>query len=312
MQFRQLRTFVAVASTLSFTRAAAQVHLAQSSVTDQIQALEADLGVKLFDRSRRELKLTGAGQRLLEHATGLIDAAAIARTAVAEAAGRVTGRLAIGSLETLSARWMPALIVRFCREFPDIELSLGLAGSAGLRNSVRSGEFDVAFLFGPANAGPELASRKVGEDRLVVVMPAGHRLENASGIDMAALAQEALLVTEPGCIYRAMFDDAVAAAGVTQPRLAGTFGSISAILRIVEAGAGCALVPRMAAEDALAAGRIAAAPWPASGAAIPISMIWRRRRAIAPALRRFLAQVPDDPALVRPADVRHRHAARSR
>ena len=72
MQFRHLKTFMAVASTLNVTRAVKQVHLAQSSVTEQIQMLEADLGAALFDRSRRRLQLTEAGRRLLDYAGDLL------------------------------------------------------------------------------------------------------------------------------------------------------------------------------------------------------------------------------------------------
>src|SRR5882757_7280417 len=89
MQLRHLKTFAAVASTLNITRAGEKVHLAQSSVTEQIQSLEADLGAPLFDRSRHRLRLTEAGRRLLEYAGDLLSLADEARSAVADAAGLV-------------------------------------------------------------------------------------------------------------------------------------------------------------------------------------------------------------------------------
>jgi DNA-binding transcriptional LysR family regulator len=86
-----LRTFVAVAATLNITRAARKVHLTQSSVTEQIQTLEADLGARLFDRTQRGLRLTAAGQRLLDHAVPLLAMAEEAKAAVADTVGEPKG-----------------------------------------------------------------------------------------------------------------------------------------------------------------------------------------------------------------------------
>lgn len=139
MQFRHLKTFAAVASTLNFTRAAEQVHLAQSSVTEQIQALETELGTPLFDRSRRKLSLTGAGRRLLEYAEDILTLVDEARSAVADAAGLAAGSVAIGGLETICASRLPPLLAEFSRAHPSIALQLKVATSGELRNAVRCG-----------------------------------------------------------------------------------------------------------------------------------------------------------------------------
>lgn len=107
MQLRHLKTFAAVASTLNFTRAAERVHLAQSSVTEQIQALEADLGTALFDRSGRRLGLTEAGRRLLEYTSDILTLVDEMRSAVADAGAVAAGTLTIGGLETLCASQLP-------------------------------------------------------------------------------------------------------------------------------------------------------------------------------------------------------------
>src|SRR5262245_3662376 len=156
MQLRHLKTFVAVASTLNITRAAERVHLAQSSVTEQIQVLEADLGTALFDRSQRRLSLTEAGRRLLDYANDLLALADEARAAVAAAADLTAGTLTIGGLETLCCSYLPPLLARFRGEHSDVHVRLMVANSAALRNGLRTGSMDVCFAFGDMPQDPDL------------------------------------------------------------------------------------------------------------------------------------------------------------
>ncbi|TGV63644.1 LysR family transcriptional regulator, partial [Mesorhizobium sp. M00.F.Ca.ET.158.01.1.1] len=97
------------------------------------------------------------------------------------------------------------------------------------------------------------------------------------------------VATEPGCIYRHMFDIAFAEAGIGAPELAAEVGSIGAIARLVAAGSGLGLVPRLAVSDALARGDLTELTWPGEMRTAPLTMIWRRRRVQTPALRQLLA-----------------------
>jgi len=309
MQLRHLRTFLAVASTLNVTRASEQVHLAQSSVTEQIQALEADLGALLFDRSRRGLKLTPAGQRLLAYASGLLSLADEARSAVADASGSVTGRLTIGGLETLCAARLPTLLAEFHQRFPKVQLSLRSADSGQLRGGVRSGELDVCFFFGDAVVTPDIRSEQVAQERLVVIAPRNHRLVGRTAIEPDDLTDDAFLVTQAGCVYRRMFEEAFASTLPDCPKLVGEFASIRAILGLVEAGLGCALVPQLVVSETDMG--VATFPWIGRNPATPITMMWRRRRAQPPALRLFLETARDILAVVKPDVDHHRHEALS-
>jgi DNA-binding transcriptional LysR family regulator len=309
MQLRHLKTFMAVASTLNVTRAAEQVHLAQSSVTEQIQALEADLGTALFDRSRRRLQLTEAGRRLLDYAGDLLALADEARAPVADAAELTAGHLTIGALETLCAAWLPPFLARYQAEHPALHLQVKAAGSGDLRKGVRSGVMDVCFAFGAGPFEPDLHHEPVAEEDLVVIAPPGHRLAGQDVIHAEDFVNEPFLVTETGCVYRQMFDNAFPAGSAGRPRVAGEFGSLVAIRRLVEAGVGCALVPRLVAAEA--DGRLAVSPWGGDVGSVPISMLWRRQRVQPPALRNFLDAVRQSFATIRPDDARPRHAARS-
>jgi DNA-binding transcriptional LysR family regulator len=311
MQLRHLKTFVAVATTLNFTRAAEQVHLAQSSVSEQIQALEADLGTPLFDRSRRELKLTYAGHRLFDYAEKLLAFAEEARSAVAEAGQTVAGRLTVGGLETICATRLPALIADFCSQYPEVDVSVRSANSAALRNAVKTGDMDVCFILGSSAGEPNLQSAQVAREALVTIVPPDHPLAGGKPVGPDDLKRTPFLVTEPGCVYRRLFEQAFPAKGGSRPRIAGELGSIAAIHGLVEAGVGCALVPYIAAADAIEAGRVIALPWAGDYTSVPITMLWRESDVQHPALALFIALAQHDLDAVTPAADRRRREALS-
>ena len=306
MQIRHLKTFTAVASTLNFTRAAAQVHLAQSSVTEQIQALEADLGAPLFDRSNRKLCLTAAGQQFLEYAHALLDLADEARAAVAEAAN-LAEDLTIGGLETLCATRLSPLLAHFGQAHPSVKLQLKVGSSSDLRSALRSAAMDVCFAFSTLSDSEELQSEVVGSERLVLIVPPKHRLAHATEVGPDDVAEEPFLVTEPGCVYRHMFETAFPA---IRPRIAGEVASLAAIRSLVEGGMGCALLPEVALANTN--GAVHRLNWRGDVQSVPVTMAWRHRRVQPPALKLFLDEARARFAVVMPTDVRHPRAAQSR
>ncbi|OHV78390.1 hypothetical protein LCM4579_26425 [Ensifer sp. LCM 4579] len=249
--------------------------------------MEADLGTPLFDRSQRRLKLTPAGERLLDYAGELLDLAEEARSAVATLSGTVSGRLRVGGLETLCAARLPELLAEYRREYPKVELSLKSANSGQLRSGMKSGELDVSFFFGEAVATAEMASEQVAQEGLVVIAPADHRLAGCESVDTGDLIDDAFLVTERGCVYRRMFDAAFAATLPDRPRLVGEFASLAAIRSLVGAGLGCALVPRLVVPEGER--DVVVLPWKDKSRAAPVLMAWRRRRIQPPPLSAFLA-----------------------
>lgn len=305
MHPRLLRTFLAVARHLNITRAAQDVHLAQSSVSDQIQALEAELGASLFSRSRQGLRLTPAGEALKPHAEDILALTDDARAAVDVAAGKTGGSVTIGALETIASAKLPRWLSSFRQAHPGIDLHLKVMGSGDLLRGVEAGAIDVAFCFDKGGADERLARRTVSAEPLVLIVPPGRDL--APG----ALASVGFVATEPGCIYRHLFETALAAMGIDAPKVAVEAGSIGAIVRLVAAGAGIGVVPRLAAADALDRGEIVELPWPGPVGTAVLQMVWRRRRIQQPALKLLLAAVGAQADPVRPAGVRLRHAAPS-
>ncbi|MET2825533.1 LysR family transcriptional regulator [Mesorhizobium shangrilense] len=295
MHPRLLKTFLAVARSRNITRAAEAVHLAQSSVSDQIQSLEAELGAALFTRSKVGLELTPAGQALKPYAEEMLMLADEARAAVHATTGHTSGALAIGALETIASARLAPWLPGFQAGHPGVTVRMKVADSGTLLRQLEDGDIDVAFCFGRRDvtngaSDERLARRTIAAEPLVLVASAG---QGTAPCDLAALAARPFVATEPGCIYRHLFDTAFAEAGVEAPRLAAEVGSIGAIARLVAAGAGLGLVPRLAVSDALARGELIEMPWPGPMQTAPLTMIWRRRRVQPPALRQLLAAAGD-------------------
>ena len=295
MHPRLLKTFLAVARSRNITRAAEAVHLAQSSVSDQIQSLEAELGAALFTRSKSGLELTPAGLALKPIAEELLRLDGEARAAVLAAAGRTSGALTIGALETIASARLAPWLPGFQAGHPDITVRMKVADSGTLRHLLEDGDIDVAFCFerqdgAKGAADGRLARRAIGAEPLVLVAAQG---QGTAPRDLADLAALRFVATEPGCVYRHMFDTAFAEADMAVPKLAAEVGSVSAIARLVAAGAGLGLVPRLAVSDALERGDLIELPWPGPAQAAPLTMIWRRRRVQPLALRLLLAAARD-------------------
>lgn len=183
MDTARLTVFREVATLGSFTAAAKVLRYTQSAVSRQIAVLEDDLGVALFDREARGVRLTEEGRTLLAHAAAVLDRLDVARREIAALRELGGGRLRIGAFPTAGAVLVPDAMVAFQRDFPDVELSFldGLSGP--LQDKVRAGELDVAVL--GTDAGTHLL-----DDPLFVALNRDHRLAGRKTVRLAELSEE--------------------------------------------------------------------------------------------------------------------------
>ncbi|MGW4562699.1 LysR family transcriptional regulator [Streptomyces sp. NPDC004561] len=256
MELRLLVTFEKVATVLGFTRAAAELSYAQSSVTGQIRALESSLGVELFDRLGSRIRLTEAGERLLPYARQIIELAEEARAAVTEPE-EPSGTLTVGTMESLTSYRLPPLLEYFHHRHPGVRLALRTTIGDETRQALRQGAYDVGFLMEERTEHPGLRTAVLAEEPLALVAAPGHVLAGAA-LGTADLTGQPLLATEPGCAYRDLFERELTA---LEPVRFMEFGTIEATKRAAAAGLGIALLPEVTVAAELAAGSLVRLAW---------------------------------------------------
>jgi DNA-binding transcriptional LysR family regulator len=291
MDFQQLRSFQIVAHTLSFTRAAEILDYAQSSVTAQIQSLEKELGVRLFDRLGRRIILTEAGRRLLEYAERILQMTDEALLAVAHPE-EPTGHLHISAPETLTAFRLPPMLRQFRARYPGVQLRLQSIQKSEVFERISEGKIDIAFNFdNPAmEPPPSICVRELMQEPLLVIAPPEHPLADCRQIDANDFRSELMLLTETFCTYRHMFEDAVAAQGV---RLTDTmeYHSVEAIKQCVMAGVGLGVLPEVAVARELREERLVALNWTDKPVILSTFLMWHRERVMAPVMEDFIQMV---------------------
>jgi DNA-binding transcriptional LysR family regulator len=192
-ELRHLRYFVAVAQELSFSRAAERLHMAQSPLSAAIRQLEAELGVTLFERTTRAVRLTAAGERLLARGLPALSAVEGAFAEARDAGRGVLGTLRIGSSPAARHELRPALIARVREELPGVELELSEATSGTLRRELLGERLDAALLF-CSHPVPGLARRVLSEDAVHVLMRSSHRLAGWETVAIEALRGDRFVV----------------------------------------------------------------------------------------------------------------------
>ncbi|GAA1208166.1 LysR family transcriptional regulator [Prauserella alba] len=243
MELQQLRYVLAVADTMSFTRAAQRCFVVQSSLSHQVKALESELGVRLFARTSRRVELTGAGTAFLPAARAAVAAAERAAQDAAAAEGDIRGHLTVGIIPTLTAVDLPGALRRFCGRHPHVAVTSRTGNSDDLAAAVRAGEIDVAFLGLPDTAEPRGGRhRRLARERLVAVVPHDHRLAGRRRLHLMDLADEAFADFPTGSAGRAQSDNAFAAADLTR-RVAFEATDAALILDLVGNGLAVALLP---------------------------------------------------------------------
>ncbi|GLY30873.1 LysR family transcriptional regulator [Kineosporia sp. NBRC 101731] len=208
MDSRQLEVFVAVARAGGFTRAAADLHLVQSAVSATIAALESDLGERLFDRTTRQVRLTAAGRALLPHASWILDAFQVARDAVDAVGGGLTGSIRIGYMTNVTLFDVPRLLGRFTHEHPNVTMRLAPApsGTAGLSESLRVGDIDVAFMAARPEDYPDLQIDVLASSDLGLTVALDHPLAGRETITLAEAAPLRFVDFRQGFANRTLVD----------------------------------------------------------------------------------------------------------
>ena len=288
-----LRTCIEVARVEHLGRAADVLQADQSTVSRKIARLEEEVGVPLFERIGRSIRLTQAGRRFVTRAERLLDDV---RDAVADAQGSVsaeTGQVHVGFLHTVGARWLPERLARFLSAYPAVRFILEEGTSAEVVAGLVAGDFDLGIVGPPPANVQDLEVHPLFRERVAVVVPSAHRLVGRSSCNLHDLAGEPLILPRSRSGLRKVIDDAFAAEGLA-PRVAYEGDDLSIVQGLVEAGLGSTLLPMPLP---VPSNRVAVIPLRHPSIARTMVLCWDRRRTLPPAANLFasalLAQVSE-------------------
>jgi DNA-binding transcriptional LysR family regulator len=255
MDIRQLKAFVAIAESGTFTAGAARVHVTQAAISMQIRQLETETHAQLFIRAPRRVILTEAGEKLLERAYTILREHDAALEELAALTGAHRGRLRIGSASAMvSADPLPQILKELRGTHAGVETSVVSGTSESLVKRVLAGELDAAFVSLPVEARG-IQSELLSEDYLVAVASPRHSMAKQKIVSAYALAGEKLILGERGGNTRRLIDQFFAQAGVTL-KVAMELSRLAAIKRMVEADMGVGIVPLQSVEEEVASGSL--------------------------------------------------------
>lgn len=246
--FRQLRYFIAVAEELSFTRAAQRLHLSQPPLSQQIQALEQDLGIRLLDRDKRNVTLTEPGRLFLEQARQILAMAEDTRVRVTEAAAGFSGHLKLAYTVSVSFHpAMPQTLLRLGQRAPNIRVWLSEMYTEPQFAAVRSGQIDVGFVRDvPSHEDDARALRLdiIDHEPLLLALPSGHRLAGRESLELGEVAGEPFVI-QPRELAATLYDRLVQLTAKVgfHPVVRQQAQQLNGLIALVAAGIGLALVP---------------------------------------------------------------------
>jgi DNA-binding transcriptional LysR family regulator len=308
-QLRHLRTFLAAAETLSFTKAAERVHLSQPSVTGQIQSLEDAVGRPLFVRSNNKLALTEAGHHLVIRARALLSAADDALLAVRTNADATFGSISVAAPHTLCATLLAPSAARYAHGHPDVHLSVQEKNSSETERAVLDRTVDIGLVHGwPRAPRSRLQVEVISRDRPMVLMPLGHAVGADAAVQIESLASTPLLLTSDGCRYRE-YAQAILQHASVRPSIRGEADSVASLMRMVAAGLGVSVLPGKAIDLAGAPYEVEVRPLAGADEGLPICMLSAAGEPVRPQAAAFMeivrkaARGSDEP--VPALDVKH-------
>jgi LysR family hydrogen peroxide-inducible transcriptional activator len=247
MEVHQLRYFCAVAETGNFTRAAEREQVAQPSLSQQIMKLEEELGVRLFDRLGRAVRLTDVGQVFLKRARTVLGELRAAREEVAERQSTVAGPISVGVIPTIAPYFLPSRLALFSRKYPQVAITVVEDVTVRLMDRLRAGLIDIAVIALPIR-GTDVESSALRTERLYAILPREHHLARKRNLQLKELREEPFLLLRDDHCFRETAIEICKRARIL-PQVVFESGQFSSIVGMVGAGLGISIVPEMALEQ---------------------------------------------------------------
>jgi LysR family transcriptional regulator, transcription activator of glutamate synthase operon len=283
MELRQLRYVEAVARHQHFTRAAEELHVAQSALSHQVRRLEAELGTELFERTSRSVVTTEAGEAVAARARRVLAEVDGVRGEVDELEGLVRGRISIGALLPAGKVDVPSLLARFREAHPGIEVGLHEGTAADMQRYLAEDEVDAAFSLMAGEVADGLVSERLSEDELIAAFPPDGAPRRGRVV-ASDLADYPIVVPRTGSATKAAADEFFASAG--EPlNVALETGDPFLLRCLVSAGFGAGIISRSVTDrEGPPIETRALRPT----VRLPVMLLWREGRHISPAARAFI------------------------
>jgi DNA-binding transcriptional LysR family regulator len=294
VELRQLRSVEAVARHRHFTRAAEELHVAQSALSHQIRRLEQELGIPLFERTSRRVTPTEAGQAIAARARRVLAEVDDARAEVDELRGVLRGRIWIGPLVPAGDVDVPGLLARFSQAHPGVEVGLREGIASDMLRLVAADELDAAFCLLAGEIPDELAVEQLSHDEVVAAF-APDRAPPSPHVNFADLARHKIVAPRRGSAITTALEQRFADSG-EQLRLALESGDPFLLRSLAARGFATAILPRsLTALEGPALEVRSLRP----AVELPVALVWRRERNAPPAARTFIEFVRREAALTR-------------
>ncbi|WP_019936814.1 LysR family transcriptional regulator [Bordetella sp. FB-8] len=291
MNLHHLAIFNAVAETGSISAAAQQLHISQPALSREIKEFEDRLGVVLFERRPRGMRMTHAGEVLHEYAARLFDISRTAQAAMQEIADARKGHLSIGASNTNGTYVLPRRLATFRRANPDVRITMFVGNTEQISQGVADMRFTLGFIEGPLHVGG-LVAEQFQTDDLVPVVAADHELLRKKRVTTADIDNQPLLMREHGSGTRELITEMLDANGIRQGSVM-EFGNTEALKQAVMHGGGIAWLPRISIARELDEGTLVALPLNNLMVQRPLSVIRRANAPLSPTSDAFLQALRD-------------------
>jgi DNA-binding transcriptional LysR family regulator len=287
MELRHLRTLAAVARHGSFTKAAGELYLTQSAVSQHVRRLEDELGVEVFRRSSRSVDVTAEGRLVLAYAQRVLREVEGLQLELEELTGLLRGELRIGGMYPTGVYDLAEVLADFRAEHQGVSIHMLEGTQDELLALLRADELDCAFTaVDPDRIGEEFAATLIWQDEFVVAMPLGHRLADGEHVTLDELASEDLITYRENSALRGRLERKLSERSL-EPRNAFVCTEMGAVRALASRGLGVAVMPRSVAEESGPA--IEWRPFGPEPLTWPVALVWRAARAQPPAAKAFLA-----------------------
>jgi DNA-binding transcriptional LysR family regulator len=287
MEFRHLRTIDAVARHRSFTKAAEELFLAQSAISQQISRLEAEIGIQIFRRSSRSVELTEEGKVILDHARRVLAEMEDMQGEMEALAGVMRGTVRIGGIYPFGPYDLYGVLADYHERYPGVSIHMVEDTQDAMLSMLRSDELDCAFAsVDPDTIGSEFAGTLLWEEEFVVIASPNHEFAARQDVTWEDVIEQDLIAYRENSALRRRFETTIGRRGI-EPHNAFVCTEMTAVRALAATGLGIAVLPRSIAE--LPGPTVVLRPFRPDPVTWPIALVWRSDRRHPPAAKAFLA-----------------------